>query len=131
MHDPRISTALRQLTDLGDEPAPLRWSWAVVGLERIGRIRLPASAIEVLAAGVGGEVWARSLRLAVVVRPEGPGARLAVDGRGRMFVPVWLRHAAAESRQVLVGTETDKALVLIATVGVLDGIGDLLAGGSR
>ena len=47
-----------------------------------------------------------------------------------MFVPVWLRHAAA-SRQLLVGAETDKAMVLVAPVGVLDGIGDLLAGEAR
>jgi len=88
MHGPRISTAFRQLADLGDVPALSRWSWAVVGLERIGRVRLPAPAIQTLGALAGGLARARSTRLALVVGPEGPGATIAVDGRGRMFVPV-------------------------------------------
>jgi hypothetical protein len=130
MHDPRISTALRQLADLGDEPAGPRWSWAIVGLERIGRIRLPGPAMEALAVDGGGVVRVRSTRSALVVRPEGPGARAMVDGRGRMYVPVWLRHAAAGSRMLLVGAQVERGLVVVAAVGVLDGIGDLLAGGA-
>jgi len=128
MHDPRISTALRQLVDLGgDEPSRGRWSWAIVGLERIGRVRLPAPAIEVLGVSAGGEVWARSSRLALIVRTQGPGAAVAVDGRGRMFLPVWLRQAAGPARQLLVGTEAAQGLV-VAAVGVLDGIGDPVGG---
>jgi hypothetical protein len=131
MHDPRISTALRQLADLDDEPVPSRWSWAIVGLERIGRVSLPAPAIQVLGVSTGGEVWARSGRLALVVRAEGPGAAVAVDGRGRMFVPVWLRQAAGPARQLLVGTKATPGVVVVVAVGVLDGIGDLLVGGLR
>jgi hypothetical protein len=102
-----------------------------VGLERIGRVRLPAPAIHVLSVSAGGEVWARSSRLALVVSTEEPGATIAVDGRGRMFVPVWLRQAAGSSRQLLVGTNVTQGLVVVAGVGVLDGIGELLAGGLR
>jgi hypothetical protein len=131
MHDPRISTALHQLADLGDEPTVPRWSWAIVGLERIGRIRLPGPAIEALAVGGGGVVRVRSARLALVVRLERPGARVMVDGRGRMSVAVWLRHAVAGSRMLLVGAQAERGLVVVAAVGVLDGIGDLLAGGVR
>jgi hypothetical protein len=131
MHDPRISTALRQLADLGDDPAPPRWSWAIAALERIGRVRLPAPAIQALGVSTGGEVWVRSSRLALVLEAKGPGAKVAVDGRGRMFVPVWLRQAAEPARQLLVGTPAAQGLVVVAAVGVLDGIGDLLAGGLR
>jgi hypothetical protein len=31
MHDPRLSSALRQLHDLGQEPAPSRWHWRIDG----------------------------------------------------------------------------------------------------
>jgi len=131
MRDPRLSTALRQLTDLGDEPEPPRWSWAIAGLEQTGRIRLPTTAQDVLEVGSGGSVRGRSSRLALVLAKEAPGAAMAVDGRGRLYVPVWLRQAAAESRALLVGTHIDPAVVVVAGVGVLDGIGDLLAGGPR
>ena len=80
MHDPRISTALRQLADLGDAPAPPGWSWAVVGLERIGRVRLPAPAIQVLALNAGDVVWARSTRLALVVARTGWAPRSPSTG---------------------------------------------------
>jgi hypothetical protein len=131
MPEPRIPTALHQLADLGRENLPSRWSWAIVGLERTGRIRLPAPAITALDVGAGGEVRMRSNRLVVVVRPDGPGAAATVDGRGRLFVPVWLRQATFEMPVVLVGTATDSGLVVVAPVGVLDGIGDLLAGDVR
>jgi hypothetical protein len=44
--------------------------------------------------------------------------------RGRLYLPVWLQRGDA----VLVGTTMDPLLVVIAPVGVLDGIGDVLVG---
>jgi hypothetical protein len=131
MHDPRISSALRQLCDPRREPEPPRWRWDIVGLERIGRIRLPVGALVALGAAPGGELRGRSGRLALVLRVEGPGAPISVDGRGRVFLPVWMRYAAAGSGMVLVGACRDEALAVVAPVGVLDGIGDLLVGGLR
>jgi hypothetical protein len=131
MPNPRIPTALHQLADLEGEQPPPRWSWAIVGLERIGRIRLPSPALEALSAGGGREVRLRSNRLAVIVAPNGPGAVGTVDGRGRLYVPVWLRHAAAGTGAVLVGAALGEPLVVLAPPGVLDGIGDLLAGEVR
>jgi hypothetical protein len=131
MPDPRISTALHQLGDLDHDEVPPRWSWAVAGLERIGRIRLPSPALEALSAGGGREVRLRSNRLAVIVAPDGPGAAGTVDGRGRLYVPVWLRQAAAGTEAVLVGAALGEPLVVLAPVGVLDGVGDLLAGELR
>jgi bifunctional DNA-binding transcriptional regulator/antitoxin component of YhaV-PrlF toxin-antitoxin module len=129
MHPQRTSTALRQLDDLGHHPALSRWPWAVVKLEPIGRVVLPASARQALGATPGHsvEVRAQGSRLAVVLRRDGPGAAVSVDGRGRLYLPVSLQRAAA----VLVGTRSDARLVVVANVEVLDGIGDVLAGDRR
>lgn len=126
MHPQRTSTALRQLDDLGAEPPPRRWAWAVAKLQPIGRITLPAEAGGALgwSPGVTVEIRGRSSRLALVLRRDGTGAAFRVDGRGRLYLPVWLRRTDA----VLVGTREDRPLVVIAAVGVLDGIGDLLLG---
>ncbi|MGH9212469.1 MAG: hypothetical protein ACRD2C_17605 [Acidimicrobiales bacterium] len=126
MHPQRTSTALRQLDDLGREPPPERWRWAVAKLQPIGRVALPPEARD--AIGWSREetvvVRGRSRRLALVVRRDGPGAALGVDGRGRMYLPVWLRRGDA----VLVGARVDATLVVIAPVGVLDGMGELVVG---
>ena len=124
MHPQRTSTALRQLDDLGHEPPPPRWRWAIAKLQLIGRIALPAEAGGALGWSPGAmvEVRGRLSRLALVLRRDGTGATFRVDGRGRLYLPVWLRRTDA----VLVGTQQDRQLVVIAPVGVLDGIGDLL-----
>ena len=44
MRDLRNSTALRQLADLGPDPGPSPWAWAVVRVDPKGRIVLPAEA---------------------------------------------------------------------------------------
>jgi hypothetical protein len=36
MPDTRISPALRQLADIGRDPDPPRWSWAIVRIEAAG-----------------------------------------------------------------------------------------------
>jgi bifunctional DNA-binding transcriptional regulator/antitoxin component of YhaV-PrlF toxin-antitoxin module len=125
MHDPRFGTALRQLTDLRHEPDLSRWCWDIVRLERIGRICLPAEARAALRVpcGESAEVRGRSSRLALVLRMGHSGAPVTVDGRGRVFVPVWLRHAGAAAGVLLVGARLDPAVVVVVPVGVLDGIG--------
>jgi hypothetical protein len=101
---PGIPTDLHQLADLDHDERPPRWSWAIVGLERIGRVRLPAPALITLGAEAGREVWMRSNRLALVVRRDGPVAAATVDGRGRLYLPVWLRQRATNQAVVLAGT---------------------------
>lgn len=124
MHPQHTRTALRQLDDLGREPPLDRWRWATAKLQPIGRIALPAEARDALGWSPGEtvDVRGRSNRLALVLRCDGAGVALAVDGRGRLYLPVWLRRPDA----LLVGTRIDRPLVVIAPVGVLDGIGDLL-----
>jgi hypothetical protein len=66
--------------------------------------------------------------VAFLLRPDGPGAAVAIDGRGRVRLPAWLRGAALAAGGVVVGVRRDPALVVVAPTGVLDGVGDLLVG---
>jgi len=130
MHDPRISTAMSQLADLArTEPSP--WAWAVAHVDPKGRVALPAEARLVLEVAQGRRTSVRGVcnRVALVVRAEGPGAAVAVDARGRLAVPVWLRRPPPAP--VVVGTQQDTAVVVIAPTTVLEGLGDLLVGGPR
>ncbi len=89
MPDSRNSTALRQLTDLGHEPAPSRWSWATARYEPGGRVRLPAVALAAVGF-LGGDcldVWGVCNRVALVVRPDGPGARWSSTFKGGCRCP--------------------------------------------
>lgn len=131
MHDPRSSTALRQLADLDADPDPLRWAWAIARVEATGRIVLPAEARAALGARVGERLTVAGIcnRVALVVRTDGPGAPLSVDGRGRLRVPAWLRRGDVAA--MLVGTHRAAATVMVAPATVLDGLGDVLAGESR
>jgi hypothetical protein len=57
---------------------------------------------------------------------------MAVDGRGRVVVPMWLRRAAAPSSSVLVGVRRGEApMVVVAPTGVLDGLAEGLVGERR
>lgn len=131
MHDLRYSTALRQLADLGHEPDPSRWSWAIVALERSGRLLLPADARQVLGArpAESVEVVGVYQRNVLVVRPQGVGRRLTVDRRGRFCVPVWMRRRSASS--LLVGVRSGDRTVVLAAPAILDSIGDVLVGAGR
>jgi hypothetical protein len=126
MPDLRTSTALRQLGDLGSGPPEPKWRWAVVRVEPTSRVVLPAQARALL--GVAGAIHGSCNRVAFLLTPDGPGAEVAIDGRGRVRLPAWLRAAAQAADGVLVGTRSDPALVVVAPVGVLDPVGDLLAG---
>ena len=131
MHDPRTSTALRQLTDLGADPDPSRWAWAIARVEGTGRIVLPTEARAALGAHAGERLAVAGVcnRVALVVRPDGAGAPLTVDGRGRLRVPAWLRRV--DATMLLIGTHAAAATVLVAPTHVLDGLGDVLVGESR
>jgi bifunctional DNA-binding transcriptional regulator/antitoxin component of YhaV-PrlF toxin-antitoxin module len=127
MTDPRTSTALRHL----DLPGPLEpaWDWDVVRVGAAGRIRLPDAAREVLGATDGPTpvvVFANGDALLVRAAPEA-GRPRTVDGRGRLYIPRWLRSHPA----LVVGTGVALRLVLLAPVQLLDPIGERLCGSAR
>jgi hypothetical protein len=109
------------------------WRWWIVALQPPGRVTLPAAARHMLGAAAGGATVRALWRdVALVVRLAGPGRSMAVDDRGRVVVPVWLRRAAAPSGTVLVGAWPGPApVVVVAATGVLDGFGDDLVGEGR
>ncbi len=130
MPDFKNSTALRQLADLGHDPEPSRWSWATARYEPGGRVRLPAGARAAVGCPPGQRlvVWGVCNRVALVVRPDGPGARLAIDVQGRLPLPAWLRRGP--DRSLLIGTDPATPMFVIGPAGVLDGFGPLLTGGT-
>lgn len=123
MHDPRTSTALRHLADVSREPPPLRWAWAIARIDAKGRVGLPREALELLGAGPCTVRWHR---LAIVLQPSTTGR--APDGRGRLLLPVRLRHPDAA---YLIGTDRDRGRVVVALTSTLVGLGDVLAGADR
>lgn len=130
MPDPRTSTALRQLTDLGRELEPSRWSWAVRTYEPGGRIRLPADARAAIGfrPGTPCEVSGRCQRVGLVIGHDRPGgARLTVDPWGRLMLPAWLRRGA--ERALLIGSDIEASVLVVAPASVLDSVGELLVGG--
>lgn len=127
MHDPRTSTALRQLAHLDEPPPPTRWRWTVARLDTAGRLPLPRHARTALGlpAGVRRDVRARLHRAGLVLTAgDGPGGSLPVDGRGRLAVPAALRSTVC----LVIGTQAELDLVVVAPATVLDGLGDILAG---
>ena len=112
--------------DVGDA---LRWSFAIVTIERAGRVTLPA----VARTAVEGPVVLRlSSRGEVALLRDGGGGRpVAVDGRGRVVVPCWLRDAADPTGSLLVGTGTGpdgEPVVLFAPLRLLCGFADAMVG---
>lgn len=118
MTDPRASTALRHLHL--DDPPPGCWRWAVLEPEPSGRARLPPAALEVLSDGpsLRARVHGQALLLSA---NHGPGRRIGVDCRGRLYLPVWLRRPA-----VAVATSSAEGLVLVVDAVLLDPVGDRL-----
>lgn len=131
MRDPRNSTALRQLADLGQDPDPSRWGWAIATPDPEARLRLPTAALRAVGIERGQAVERRGLchRVGLVVRSDGAGAPLGVDRRGRVTLPTVLRHLT--ERALVIGADFDGALLVIAPTTALDGLGDLLTGGPR
>ena len=112
-----------------DEDGAVRWSFAIVALQRAGRVTLPPAARAALGGcgsprmAVRGEV--------VLVRGGGAGRRVTVDGRGRVVVPCWLRDAAEPSGSILVAARSGGdagPLVVLAPSRLLAGVADELVG---
>lgn len=139
----RPSAALALLRDTAGRPPPnpVRWAWAVVGVDPGGRVRLPPAARRVLGAETGGVTALAVARGAVLVvradhSGDGAGVSLSVDGRGRVSLPVWWRRACtggacAVATRAGAGATGEGALVVLAPTGVLDGLADVLVGERR
>jgi hypothetical protein len=127
MHDPRTSPALRTLAQLTGDPPQRRWDWSLSRLDDAGRLSLGRAITDVVGFGPFGLRWHH---LALFVEPDPPvGPQpAALDARGRLLVPAWLRD---RGRHVLVGLDAFAPRLLLAPVAVLDGLGDVLAGGIR
>lgn len=117
----------RFLDDDEGTDASGHWSFAIVALERDGRVALPPSARAVVAA------WASPRALTrgefVLLRPGDAGRPVRIDGRGRLVVPYWLRDAAGPAASLFVGTRRepdDKPIVLLAPPRLLAGFADAL-----
>jgi hypothetical protein len=83
-----------RLAALRREPAPrpARWWHWVLELDHKGRLTLPPEARQI---GTGGDVRAWSCGGALLLRPAGVGAAMALDRRGRVLLPEWLRPVDA------------------------------------
>ena len=130
------STTWRQLPlphlwndDDDDGGGANRWSFAIVALQRNGRVTLPAAAryaldgCASLRAVPRGEI--------VLVGPGAAGRPVTIDGRGRLVVPCWLRGAAEPAGSLLVGTRAMRdvePIVLLAPPRLLAGFADALVG---
>jgi len=102
-----------------------RWRYAVVGCDEAGRIRLPAE----IRPPLTGRIRGLSRGPALVLRPEGVGAELRVDRRGRLALPLWLRCLGSSSETVLVAWPVAAAdRVVVAPTNVLDPLVEALAG---
>lgn len=55
---------------------------------------------------------------------KGPGRRIGIDRRGRLYVPVWLRRSA-----LVAVADPHDGVVVLADIGVLDPIGEQLLRG--
>jgi bifunctional DNA-binding transcriptional regulator/antitoxin component of YhaV-PrlF toxin-antitoxin module len=116
-----LAPALDALHRVGRRPAPARWRHWVVEVQRSGRVTLPPAARRI-ADGLPA-VRAVSRDDALVLRRDGLGAAITLDGRGRLILPVWLRRLAAPAGSVLVAARRpDASVVVIAPVGSLDAL---------
>jgi bifunctional DNA-binding transcriptional regulator/antitoxin component of YhaV-PrlF toxin-antitoxin module len=120
---------LPRLLDDEDVNVAGRWSFAIVTIGHSGRVTLPA---EVRALIDGRESLRLSARGEVALLRDGGGGRaVAVDGRGRMVVPYWLRDATEPDGSLLVGTGTGNdggPVVLLAPARLLGGFADSMVG---
>lgn len=125
MNRPRTPPAT--LPDLTGPPvARSPWRWSAAEPEPSGRLLLPAAARGALGANsteahvVTGIARGDSL----VLRPQVEGGRaITIDGRGRVYLPVWMRRHPG----FLIGTHTaDEPAVVIVPAALVDAIGDQL-----
>jgi hypothetical protein len=117
----------RFLDDDEGSDAAGHWSFAIVALERDGRVALPPSARAVVAACASPRALTRG---EFVLRPGDAGRPVRIDGRG-LLVPCWLRDAAGPAASLSVGTRRepdDEPVVLLAPPRLLAGFADALVG---
>jgi hypothetical protein len=115
---------LRPLLDPRPPDSP--WVWSVGRPEVAGRLRLPAAAKALIGVRDGQSTHVRGVchQVGLVVHPAAAGARLRIDGHGRLTLPVWLRDRGP----LAIGSNRAASVVVIAPTAVLDPVGDLLAG---
>ncbi len=119
----------RFLDDDDGSDAAGRWSFAIVALERDGRVTLPLAARAVVGAWESPRALTRGEF--VLLRPGAAGRPVRIGGRGRLMVPCWLRDAAGSAASLLIGTRTepdDEPVVLLAPTRLLAGFADALVG---
>lgn len=125
---PRTSpAALPELT--GPPITASAWRWSAAEPERSGRLLLPGAARRCLAGDATG---AHQVQVSGVVRGDTlvlrrrteEGRSMTVDGRGRIYLPVWLRRHPG----FLIGTHADPetSAVVIVPASLFDAIGDQL-----
>ena len=109
------------LRDLdGERPIP-QWQHWIVAVEPTGRITLPSGARQQL--GSGSCVQADTREGMLVLHLRDGGASLAIDRRGRLILPAWLRTPARSSGSVLVAARAvGIPAVVVAPTDVLEGI---------
>lgn len=123
--------ALELIRSFGAEPLAARSQHEVVGLEVMGRVRLPSGAA--LLAESTEPVRATSRGVAMVLRRGGVGAAVRVDERRRLGpLPAWFRRLCEPSGSVLVAIgRPDTSVVVMAPTSVLDALVDRVAGEIR
>lgn len=116
---PRAALSLLRECD-SDRPVPQCQHW-IVAVEPTGRITLPSGARQVL--GSESCVQAATREGMLVLHGRDGGASLAIDRRGRLILPAWLRTLARSSGSVLVATRAvGTPAVVVAPTDVLEGI---------
>ena len=104
----------------GDRRVP-QWQHWIVAVESTGRIALPSAARQVL--GSGSSVQAATREGMLVLHQRDGGASLAIDRRGRLILPAWLRTPALSPGSVLVAARAGGTpAVVVAPTGVLEAI---------
>jgi hypothetical protein len=128
MNRPRTPPAA--LPDLTGPPITASvWRWSAAEPESSGRLLLSVAARRVLGTdadadqpgAVSGTVRGDTL----VLRPgTNSGRAMTLDGRGRIYLPVWLRRHAG----FFIGTHTipDDPAVAVVPAALFDSIGDQL-----
>ncbi len=126
MNRPRTapSAALPDLTGPPVDASP--WRWAGAEPDPSGRLQLPPVARRALVGDAPGahEVSGVVRGDTLVLRPDpAVGRALTVDGRGRIYLPMWLRRHPG----FLIGTHQDADVaVVVVPAALFDAIGDRL-----
>lgn len=126
MNRPRTPPAA--LPDLTGPPlVASSWRWSAAEPEPSGRFLLPGAARRLLGADAAGSHPVSGVVRGdtVVLRPDTQDGRsMTVDGRGRIYLPVWLRRHS----DFLIGTHDDPtdAAVVVVPAALFAAVGDQL-----